>query len=237
MRKKKKQKTIRDKSVSQLLDDFISPDSHDPTSSTKDIEDEEYIRMMLQKDEDRQQERIKRAALVTERVTPDTQSDTIDDDVRERFFPDMDERPVEKEMTPETREIQPEEKAVPPGNGIIEDIMDTIVVKDVSGLAAQMREAVEFVQDEMGTSDAERKLIEALERYKQSYEPVIKQLSNDNIHVLKRCQNCHYCAGKRNKNGSTWCLCSNLDRSTDVEIEDSWVKSGINLSCWKVPQD
>jgi len=243
MRNRKKPKNIADLSVSQLLDDFLSPDTLDTNSSTKDIDDEEYIRMMLQKDTMRQLERTKREA----QITPSPRSETIDDSLRQRFFPDVDERPVEKELPPEVKEkppekivLPPEEKVAPPDNGIVAEILDSIVVKDVSGLASRMKEAVDFLQDEMGTSDAERKLVEALERYKPAETSEKKSgplLYNDNVLVLKRCQNCYFCVGERNRNGSVWCLCTNPDRSPDVEIEDSWVKSGINLSCWKTQQD
>lgn len=244
MRNRKKPKTIADLSVSQLLDDFLSPDAIDTGSSSKDVDDEEYIRMMLMKDEMRRLERTKREAqIAAQEVKSSPQSDTIDDDLRKRFFPDVSESPIEREAPPDVQEkpaekieLPPEVKEVPPDNGIIEEILDTIVVKDVSGLAARMKEAVDFLQDEMGESDAERKLVEALERYKKP-EPTIRRFSNDNVLVLKRCQNCHYCVGERNRNSSVWCLCINLDRSPDVEIEDSWVKSGINLSCWNAPQD
>ncbi|MHA1136794.1 MAG: hypothetical protein ACTSSE_09920 [Candidatus Thorarchaeota archaeon] len=226
--------------MSQLLDDFLSPDTKDTGRSAEDIDDEEYIRMMLKKDAVKQLERTKREA----QITPSTRSDTIDDNLRQRFFPDVDERPAEKEIQPEVEEKPPEKIEVPlakkevsPDSGIVADILDSIVVKDVSGLATRMREAVDFLQDEMGTSDTEQKLIEALERYKKPTERAIKMFSNDNVLVLKRCQNCHYCVGERNRNGSTWCLCTNFDRSTDVEIEDSWVKSAINLLCWKTPLD
>jgi hypothetical protein len=237
MRNNKKHKTITDISVSQLLDDFLSPDTQETGKPSKDIDDEKYIRMMLMKDEMRQLERTKREVQVAAQdMKSSPHSDTIDDNLRQRFFPDMGESSVERESPPEVIEKPVEEIEIPPDNGMVADILDSIVVKDVSGLAARMKEAVDFLQDEMGTSDAERKLVEALEKYKPT-ETTIKQYSNDNVLVLKRCQNCHYCVGERNRNGSAWCLCTNLDRSPDVEIDDSWVKSGINLSCWKTPQD
>ena len=244
MRNRKKHKTIDDYSVSQLLDDFLSPDMPGTSRSAKDVDDEEYIRMMLKKDVVKQLERTKRESQIASR----TQSKTLDDNVRQRFFPDVDKRPVERESPPVEEENLPEKKVLPsdekevsPENGIVAEILDSIVVKHVSGLAAQMREAVDFVQGEIGASDAEHKLVEALERYQKPLETTEKKMgpfmSNDDVLVLKRCQNCYFCVGERNRNGSTWCLCTNPYRTPDVEIDDSWVNSGTNLSCWKSPQD
>ncbi len=242
MRNRKKHKTIDDFSVSQLLDDFIKVDAMVGGRAPKEVDDEDYIRMMLKKDVQKKLERTKRETQVpTHHVTSDPHSDTIDDNIRRCFFPDASEKQVEKELPPQEKEQPVIEKELPPDNGIVAEILDSIVVKDVSGLAAQMKEAVDFVQDEMGTSDAERKLAEALEEYAKSTETTKKRsdplVYNDNILVLKRCQNCFFCVGEKNRNGSLWCLCTNPDRSTNVEIENSWVKSKLNLSCWKTPQD
>jgi hypothetical protein len=242
MRNRKKHKTIDDFSVSQLLDDFLKVDALLSGSAPKEVDDEDYIRMMLKKGVQKKLERTKRETQVpTHHVTSDPHSDTIDDNIRRRFFPDVSEKQVEKELPPQEKEQPVIEKEFPPDNGIVAEILDSIVVKDVSGLAAQMKEAVDFVQDEMGTSESERRLIEALEECmkpagceKKKSDPL---MYNDNILVLKRCQNCYFCVGEKNRNGSLWCLCTNPDRSTDVEIEDSWVKSKLNLSCWKAPQD
>ncbi|MBE0526781.1 MAG: hypothetical protein IH631_07550, partial [Candidatus Thorarchaeota archaeon] len=168
------------------------------------------------------------------RKVSSTQSDTIDDNLRERLFPEVSEKPVKKKLPLKEKESSPED-------GIVEDILDSIMVKDVSGLAARMKEAVDFLQDEMGTSDAERKLVEALEDYrkptlhsKNESNPLVY---NDNVLILKRCQNCYFCVGEKNRSGVIWCLCTNPNRSADVEIDDSWVKSRLNLSCWKVPKE
>ena len=234
--------------MSQLLDDFINPEVRHSVKPARDIEDEDYIRMMLKKDALMKLERTNRESLSLKHGTrSNPQSDTIDENLRQRFFPEVRERPVEKKLP--TEKVQPEEvhpEEVPPTKAqpedtIVEEILDTIVVKDVSGLAARMREAVDFLQDEMGTSETERRLVEALEEFGRSTETTKKKsdplMYNDNILLLKRCQNCYFCVGEKNGNGSLWCLCTNPDRSTEVEIEDSWVKSKLNLSCWKGPQD
>lgn len=230
MHNKKKQKTIDDYSVSQLLDDFIKEDVQVNGRSLNEIDDEEYIRMMLKKDALRKLERTKRDLQIQEhRKASSTQSDTIDDDLRKRFFPEVSEKQAKKKLPPKERESSPDDD-------IVEEILDSIVVKDVSGLAARMKEAVDFLQEEMGESEAERKLVEALEEYRKSKPSASAQsMHNDNVLLLKRCQNCHFCVGEKNRKGSVWCLCTNLDRSAEVEIDDSWVKSELNLSCWKAP--
>ncbi|MFW9843534.1 MAG: hypothetical protein ACFFEV_03045, partial [Candidatus Thorarchaeota archaeon] len=219
MRNRKKHKTIDDVSVSQLLDDFLRVDIIESSRPSKDIDDEEYIRMMLKKDAQMKLERTRREAQAqTHREVSSPRSDTIDENIRQRFFPDVSERKIKKRSIPVKAKQSPEEKELPPDEGIVAEILDSIVVKDVSGLAAQMREAVDFVQDEMGTSDAERKLAEALEEYAKSTKDTSRKTNpltyNENILLLKRCQNCYFCVGEKNKNGSLWCLCTNPDRST-----------------------
>ncbi|TFG33102.1 hypothetical protein EU528_01215 [Candidatus Thorarchaeota archaeon] len=239
MRNRKRHKTIEDFSVSQLLDDFVSPDVQPSGKPAREIDDEDYIRMMLKKDALKELERTKRTSQSQKHGRESKPPrDTLDEGLRQRFFPEVSVRPVEKKLPPV--EVQPLER-VQPEDKIVEDILNTIVVKDVSGLATRMREAVDFLQDEMGTSESERRLVEALEEYHRPTESTKKRsdplIYNDNILLLKRCQNCHFCVGEKNGNGSLWCLCTNPDRSTEVEIEDAWVKSRLNLPCWKAPQD
>jgi hypothetical protein len=235
---RKRHKTIVDFSVSKLLDDFINPAVQPSDKSAREIDDEEYIRMMLKKDAQMKLERTKRESLaIKNRSKFDPHSDTIDEDVKQRFFPDVSEPLVEKKKQVE---VEVSEKTLQE-EGIVGEILDSIVVKDVSGLAARMKEAVDFVQEEMGASDAERRLSEALEDYCKSQQTERKKSEphfyNDNILLLKRCQNCYFCVGERNRNGSVWCLCTNPSRCPEVEIDDSWVKSELNLPCWKAPED
>ena len=193
MRNRKKNKTIHDFSVSQLLDDFVKVDAQVSGRPPKEIDDEDYIRMMLKKDAMMKLERTKRDEQAKQQSRkPSAQGHTIDDSIRRRFFPDVDVEPIESELPPikETKSPITEEKPPEPvelpteDSGIVAEILDSIVVKDVSGLAAQMKQAVDFVQDEMGTSESERRLIEALEECMKPSEPCKKKfeskLTNDN---------------------------------------------------------
>jgi hypothetical protein len=242
MHNKKKNKTIDDLSIAQLLDDFVRAGPPENGRSPQKIDDEAYIRMMLKKDELRKLERTKRETRSQIHGSlSSSERGTIDENIRKRFFPDVIETPIEGNLSPVEKKKQPEEKEVTSDDGIVNEILNSIIVKDVSGLAAQMKEAVDFVQDAMRTSESERRLIEALEECAKPTEPCKKksdsQMYNDNVLLLKRCQNCYFCAGENNRNDSIWCLCTNQDRSTEVETEDSWVKSKLNLSCWKALED
>ena len=225
MRNRKRQKTIDDISVSKLLDDFIRFDASPSQKTTDDMDDEEYIKMMLRKHVQRERERTRRERILPKANRPrSTQKDFLDEDIRRRFFPDMNEESSATEKTTE--------------ENIVNEILDSLTAEDVSDLAAMMREAVDFVENEMGTSEAERRLAEALERCRETLEceETVSHISNDNVLVLKRCQNCFYCAGEQTRRGSVWCLCDNQDRTLEVETDDSWVKNSINLSCW-TPQE
>ena len=138
MRNGKKQKTIDELSVSQLLDEFLGSKIEASGKPVNGMTDEEYIRMMLEKDKQRVIERKKRAARLKRDKAPSFQKDTLDERIRKRYFPYMDERPSKKEVSPE--------------DILVEQIVDTLVVKDVSELASKMKQAVDFVQEEMGTT-------------------------------------------------------------------------------------
>ena len=57
MRKRKRTKTIDDVAVSKLLDDFVDLDIKDDSKRETDMNDEEYVSMMLKKDAMRKIER------------------------------------------------------------------------------------------------------------------------------------------------------------------------------------
>ena len=141
MRNGKKRKTIDQFSVSQLLDDFLSPVTEANVQSADEMDDKEYIRMMLEKEKQMALVRKKRAAQIKRGRSPSSQKDTLDEYIRQKYFPYMDEEHPQKEISPEDL--------------LVEEILDTLVVKDVSDLASQMKLAVDFVQEEMGTNDSE----------------------------------------------------------------------------------
>lgn len=138
MRNGKRQRTIDEFSVSQLLDDFLHPETEPSGKSVNEMDDEEYIRMMLKKDMQRSLEREKRTHQLRHVKTPSSQKDTLDENIRQRYFPDMDERPPTKEVTPD--------------DIFVEEILNTLVVKDVSSLASKMKQAVDFVQEAFDTN-------------------------------------------------------------------------------------
>ena len=140
MRNGKRQKTIDQLSVSQLLDDFLSPVVEASGKPASEMDDKEYIRMMLEKDKQRAIERRKRAVQPKRMKTSSPQNDLLDENIRRKYFPDMDEKPLRKEVSPE--------------DILVEEILDTLVVKDVSELASKMKQAIDFIQEEMGTSNS-----------------------------------------------------------------------------------
>ena len=137
MRNGKSQKTIDEFSVSQLLDDFLSPEIKTSGKPANEMNDQEYIRMMLEKDMQRTLERTKREFQLQRGKTPSSLKDTLDENIRQKYFPYMDDRPPRKEVLPE--------------DVLVQEILDTLVVKDVSDLASKMKQAVDFIQEEMGT--------------------------------------------------------------------------------------
>jgi hypothetical protein len=139
MRNGKKQRIIDDFSVSQLLDEFLGSKIQASGKPVNEMTDEDYIRMMLEKDKQRVIERKRRASRLKRNKTPSFQKDALDERIRKRYFPYMEEGHSKKEVSPE--------------DILVEQIVGTLVVKDVSELASQMKQAVDFVQEEMGTND------------------------------------------------------------------------------------
>lgn len=68
---------------------------------------------------------------------------------------------------------------------------------------------------------------------KKSEQPVI----SEKMSTVKRCQNCYFSVQEKKLSGSYWCHCTNPGRSTNVVSKGSWVKSQLNLPCWKPTQD
>ena len=139
MRNEKKQRTIDEFSVSQLLDEFLGSKIVASGKPANKMTDEDYIRMMLEKDKQRVIERKRRASRLKRDKTPSLQKDAIDERIRKRYFPYIGEGASKEVVSSE--------------DIFVEQIVDTLVVKDVSDLASKMKQAVDFVQEEMGTND------------------------------------------------------------------------------------
>lgn len=59
---------------------------------------------------------------------------------------------------------------------------------------------------------------------------------SEKIPPVRKCQTCYYSNKARKVGGSWWCHCSNPGRSIKSELQmRSWVKSRLNLPCWKLP--
>lgn len=66
----------------------------------------------------------------------------------------------------------------------------------------------------------------------KSERPVV----SEKLSQVRKCQNCYYSSRARKVGGSWWCHCSNPGRSIKSEVQmRSWVKSRLNLPCWKLP--
>ena len=68
---------------------------------------------------------------------------------------------------------------------------------------------------------------------KKSEPPII----SEKISTVKRCQNCYFSIREKKISGSHWCHCTNPGRSTNIDSKGSWVKSLLNLPCWKPTQE
>ena len=69
---------------------------------------------------------------------------------------------------------------------------------------------------------------------KKNIEPLV---ISEKLSAIKRCQNCYFSVREKKIGGSYWCHCTNPGRSTDVICKGSWVKSQLNLPCWKPTQE
>jgi len=60
-------------------------------------------------------------------------------------------------------------------------------------------------------------------------KPVMSQATS----VIKRCQNCYFCVNSHTLGSSVWCYCANPSRSSGEDISKSWIRSRMNLPCWR----
>lgn len=138
MWKRKKAKTIEDVSVTELLEDFVELEDEMVLKRVSEIDDEEYVSMMLKKDTWKTLQKHRKVG------------------------------PISSSEQPQRRTRRPE-------------------------------------------------------------SPVV----SEKLSVVKQCQNCYYCVGVHRIGGSVWCHCTNLGRSIEDEMTKSWIKSRMNLPCWR----
>ena len=155
MRWRKRTKTIDDISVEDLFDDFVDFHIEVDSKHVNDIDDDEYVSMMLKKDANRKLERLKRKPISTEHDVMQRKSEDleayfpsieIDEIIRPHNEPELEENesPVEKTMLPEDE-------------AMVEEIMRSQSIEDIPALTGRMKVAVDYVQWEMGSSVSNKK--------------------------------------------------------------------------------
>ena len=151
MRWRKRTKTIDDISAEELLDDFASFHVDDDSKHVNDIDDDEYVSMMLKKDANKKIERMKRTHMPTEH----DESEDL-----EAYFPTVEIDEISQPHTeprPESNETPVESTMLPEDEALVEDIMKSQGIEDIPALTGRMKVAVDFVQWEMGSSVSNKK--------------------------------------------------------------------------------
>jgi len=233
MHKKNGTKKIDDVSVSKLLDDFVDLSTEDASKRARDIDDDEYIRMMLEKEDKRKQERSKRESLFTTHDDVDVQS------VPSENSEESQSQHVELEET--AFEATCENDLSPEDETVVEEIMKSQGTMGEPILSRRMKASVDFLQNEASTRESKRKARKTLEKYRKhspsNTEKNVTPIISEKRAPIISCQSCYFCVGERKVSGSCWCHCTNPGRSTHAIVKGSWVKSRLNLPCWKPPQD
>ncbi len=156
MRRRKRTKTIDDISVEELFDDFVDFHIEVDSKHVNDIDDDEYVSMMLKKDANRKLERLKRKPRSIEHGEIQRKSEEVldasppSDDFVETI-------PQHYEPEPEKIESPVEKTMLPEDEAIIEDIMRSQGIEDIPALTGRMKVAVDYVQWEMGSSVSNKK--------------------------------------------------------------------------------
>lgn len=229
MRIRKRTKSIDDVSVTKLLDNFVDLDV-DEGKRTKEIDDQAYIEMMLKKDAQRKLERMKRIPI-----------SNTHDDVQSLQVVENEETKVQESVPDlEMYEAHCESDLSREDEVVIEEIMKTQSPKEESTLTGGMKVAVEFLENEITSGEAKREARKKLEKYRKD-TPVPKKketpIISEKRAPVKACQNCYFCVKEKKVSGSCWCHCTNSARSTHAVVKGSWVKSRLNLPCWKQSQE
>jgi len=297
MGREKKTKTVKDVSLSELLDDFVNLDVVEDPQSVTGLTDEDYINMMLKKEAKR------KITQLSQELDSSTSEKTMEKnaDVEEIFESCQgcfystrvvrvvetllcactnSERELEARYSNykwwvisqkkprcwrsppksaidailrrrielysedgqniERREVQLDEAN--PIRPVAGDTKISSVSIEATELTPKTQAAVEFLRDELITSSSRRGALKTLEKYRKEL-PVVREkkkekpVISEKMSPMRRCQNCYFCVAKRSFNGVYWCHCSNPGRSIEASPGISWVKSRLNLPCWKPLQD
>ncbi|MFW9843535.1 MAG: hypothetical protein ACFFEV_03050 [Candidatus Thorarchaeota archaeon] len=231
MRRRKGARKIDDVSVSKLLDDFVDLDVEDDNKRAADIDDEEYIKMMIEKEERRKLVRSKRSHLSPAHdEVLSTQSDPVEKSPAQPM-------PFPEETFPATCEsdLSPEDEAD------IDEIMKTQDMMSDQALIDGMKASQELLREKKKSRELKRAARKTLDKYRKEQPDAKKKKRalgvSEKRAPIKRCQSCYFCVGEKKISGSCWCHCTNSARSTHAVVKGSWVKSRMNLPCWKDPQE
>jgi len=227
MHKRKRTKSIDDISVSKLLDDFVDLESEDGPKK-KQMDDEEYIKMMVEKEAKRELVRAKQNPVQA----------VQNDDAPKRA-----EKKKTSEKTLELETFAPycESDLSPEDEAVVEEIVSSQSTIGESELTEGMQVVKEFLENEVSSGEVRRKARQTLEKYRKD-TPVfekkgISPVVSEKRAPIKRCQNCYFCTKEKKISGSCWCHCTNPARSTHAVVKSGWVKSRMNLPCWKPKED
>jgi len=122
-------------------------------------------------------------------------------------------------------------------DSLLDDLLDTEI-------KSETRPAEDPWSEDYLTKLHKKEAKKTLEKYRKDTpiiqeEPRMKQeqpVVSEKMSQMRKCQDCYYCLGTRKVGGSWWCHCTNLGRSMECEMQtESWVKSKLNLPCWKIP--
>ena len=227
MRKRKRTKSIDDVSVTELLDDFVDLEVEDKAKK-RQMDDEEYIKMMVEKEAKRELVREKRDHVQT--MENNDQSDNVEKKKTPKKPQEMDSFAPYCES-----DLSPEDEAV------VDEIVSSQKPLDESQLTERMRVAKEFLENEISYSEARRKARKTLEKYRKDValfeKKGVSPVASEKRAPIKRCQNCYFCAREKKISGSCWCHCTNPARSTHAVVKGGWVKSRMNLPCWRAMEN
>ncbi len=108
-----------------------------------------------------------------------------------------------------------------------EDYVTSMLKKDAKKTLAKYRK-----EPETSANERSEEKNTPIKRKKREDAPVL----SERLSPMRRCQSCYFCVAVRTVGGSSWCNCTNPGRSTEGSPEKRWIKSRLNLLCWKTKQ-